>query len=316
LLRKARAQFRRARRLVFNRIFILGAGAIGSTIGAALSKHYDVTLIGSKTHVETIRSKGLKVTGDIEGALTLKADTMIRGIPEKALIILTTKAQDSTKAVEGIRHMLKKDTVILILQNGIGNEEIVELAAGSSVRVLRGVLKVAAEFIEPGEVKFWSGKLLIGQGDGSQEIVTMLSRSGLDARLSEDIVRDVWNKLVVNCVVNPLTAILGATDGAIIVDSLKTVRNEIVKECLAVAEAEGVCLQPDLTERIDRTVAGYKNLSSMYQDILKRRKTEIDFLNGKIVELGKKHNIPTPANEMLVGLIKYMEDRNGVPERD
>jgi len=294
----------------------LGAGAIGSAIGAALSKHYDVTLIGNKTHVETVRSKGLKVTGDIEGTFTLKADTEIRGIPEKALIILTTKAHDSKEAVESIGHMLKKDTVILILQNGIGNQEIVELAAGRNVRMLRGVLKVAAEFIEPGEVKLWSGKLLIGQGDGAQEIVAMLSRSGLDASLSGDIVRDLWNKLVVNCVVNPLTAILGVTDGAIIVDSLKTVRNEIVKECLAVAEAEGVHLLPDLAERIDRTVVGYKNLSSMYQDILKRRETEIDFLNGKIVELGKKHNISTPANATLVGLIKYMEDRNGVPGRD
>lgn len=294
----------------------MGAGAIGSAIGAALSKHYDVTLIGNKTHVETVRSKGLKVTGDIEGTFTLKADTEIRGIPEKALIILTTKAHDSKEAVESIGHMLKKDTVILILQNGIGNQEIVELAAGRNVRMLRGVLKVAAEFIEPGEVKLWSGKLLIGQGDGAQEIVAMLSRSGLDASLSGDIVRDLWNKLVVNCVVNPLTAILGVTDGAIIVDSLKTVRNEIVKECLAVAEAEGVHLLPDLAERIDRTVVGYKNLSSMYQDILKRRETEIDFLNGKIVELGKKHNISTPANATLVGLIKYMEDRNGVPGRD
>lgn len=294
----------------------MGAGAIGSAIGAALSKHYDVTLIGNKAHIETVRSKGLKVTGDIEGTFTLKAETEIRGIPEKTLIILTTKVHDSTKAVQSIRHMLKKDTVILILQNGIGNEEIVELAAGRNVRMLRGVLKIAAEFIEPGEVKFWSGKLLVGQGDGAEEIVAMLNRSGLDARLSGDIVRDVWNKLVVNCVVNPLTAILGVTDGAIIVDSLRAVRNEIVKECLAIAQAEGVHLQPDLAERIDRTVAGYKNLSSMYQDILKRRETEIDFLNGKIVELGKKHNIPTPTNATLVGLIKYMEVRNGVPGRN
>ncbi len=302
--------------MTFNKVFILGAGAVGSSFGAALSRNHDVTLIGGKAHVEAVNSKGLSVSGDIDGTFHLKADTEIRSIPEKTLVILTTKVQDSARAIDGIKNLLRKDTVILILQNGIGNEEIVEHTAGKEVKILRGVLKVAAEFLEPGVVKFWSGRTIIGQGETAEEIVEMLSKCGLDAKLSENIDRDVWNKLVVNCVVNPLTAILRVTDGAIIVDSLKKTRIEVVRECIAVAEAEGVVLAADLAERIDRTVAGYKNFSSMYQDITKRKKTEIDYLNGKIATLGKKHGIPTPVNETLAGLIRFLEGNNGVSGKD
>jgi 2-dehydropantoate 2-reductase len=302
--------------LTFSKIFILGAGAIGSAFGAALSRDHDVTLIGSKAHVEAVNSKGLSVSGDINGTFRLKADTEIQNMPEKTLVILTTKVQDSVRAIQGISNLLREDSVILVLQNGIGNEEIVKQAAGKEVKVLRGVLKVAAEFVEPGVIKFWSGRTTIGQGEAAEEVVEMLNKCSLDARLSENIGRDVWNKLVVNCVVNPLTAILRVTDGAIIVDSLKRVRTEIVRECIAVAEAEGIVLASDLAERIDRTVAGYANLSSMYQDIKKGKRTEIDYLNGKVIELGKKHGIPTPVNETLVGLIKFLEGEDGVSRKD
>ena len=298
--------------MVFDKVFILGAGAVGSVLGAVLSKSYNVTLVGSKAHVETIVSKGLQISGDIKDTFHVKADTQIHNIPEKSLVILTTKVHDSTTAIEGIRNLLKEDTVILILQNGLGNEEIVRQAAGGEVKVLRGVVKVAAESLAPGEVKFWAGKIIIESGESAKEVVDMFSKCGIDARLSKNIGIDVWNKLVVNCVVNPLTAILRVTDGDIIADSLETVRSGIVSECIAVAKAEGLVLSSDLAERIDRSVAGYANYSSMYQDIVKGKKSEIDFLNGKIVELGKKHNISTPVNATLASLIRYLEGKNAV----
>jgi 2-dehydropantoate 2-reductase len=302
--------------LTFSKIFILGAGAIGSVFGAVLSKNYDVTLIGSKAHVEEVNLIGLTVSGDIDGTFHLKADTEIRKIPEKTLILLTTKAYDSAKAVEGIKNLLRNDTVILILQNGIGNEEVVKKAAGREIKVLRGVLKMAAEFLEPGVIRFWSGRTIIGRDDVAEEIAEMLNKCGFDARLSEDIDKDVWKKLVVNCVVNPLTAILRVPDGEIITNSLKRLRGEIVSECLTVARTQGVILASDLADRIDRSVAGYSNFSSMYQDVAKGKRTEIEFLNGKIVELGKSHSISTPVNETLVSLIKFLEGRSGVPRGD
>jgi len=135
-----------------DRIFVLGAGAIGSVYGAFLSKRNDVTLVGNRAHVEAVNSKGLAISGEINETFYVKADTEIREIPEKTLIVLTTKAYDSANAVEKTRRLLKKDTVILILQNGLGNEEIVRHATGGKARILRAITTMAAEFFEPGKI--------------------------------------------------------------------------------------------------------------------------------------------------------------------
>jgi 2-dehydropantoate 2-reductase len=301
--------------LTFERILVLGAGAMGSIYGAFLSRKNDVTLIGNKTHVESINSSGLRITGDANETIQVKAETEIYDIPRKALIILTTKAYDSEKAINGIRKLFKKDTIVLILQNGLGNEEVVKHVVGE-VKVVRGVTKMAAEFFKPGEIKFWNGETVVEPSDASTEIAKILNECGLRARVSEHIDREIWTKLVVNCVINPLTALFRVRNCEIWGDSLKNVRQGIVSECLRVAEAEGIALNRDIAERMDNRVSSYTNFSSMYQDIIKGKKTEIDFLNGRIVELGKKHRVPTPFNETLVSFIKFLEGKNGIPRRD
>ena len=301
--------------MTFERILVLGAGAIGSIYGAFLSQKNNVALIGNKTHVESINSSGLRITGDANETIQVKAETEIHDIPRKALIILTTKAYDSEKAVNGIRKLFKKDTIVLILQNGLGNEEVVRNAVGEA-KALRGVTKMAAEFFKPGEIRFWNGETVIEQSDASTEIARILNECGLRARVSENIDGEIWSKLVVNCVVNPLTALFRVRNCEIWGDSLRSVRQGIVNECLKVADAERITLKKDILERMDTRVSGYTNFSSMYQDIIKGKKTEIDFLNGRIVELGKKHHVPTPFNEALVSFIKFLEGRNGIPKRD
>lgn len=300
----------------FEKIFILGAGTIGSVYGAFLSEKSDVTLVGNRTHVDAVNSKGLTIIGETSRTVRLNADTAIRSISERALIILTTKAYDSANAIEGIRTILRDDTVILILQNGLGNEEVVRRIVGRQIRLLRGITAVAAEFSGLGEVRYRLGETVIGQGEAAAGVVAAFKECGLPARLSEDFIRDLWIKLAVNCVVNPLTAILGVRNNDVIVDSLTAVRYATARECIAVAEAEGVDMPRDLEQAIDKRVAGYSNFSSMCQDIMRKRRTEIDFLNGKVVELGKKHHIPTPVNEVLVGFIKYLEGRYGVSRED
>lgn len=300
----------------FNKIFVLGAGAIGSVYGALLSKGNDVTLIGNKAHVDAVNLKGLSISGDISKIFHLKADIKICEIPEKTLIILTTKAYDSAKAIERIKKLLKKDTVILILQNGIGNKEIVKRAASGEVRILRGLTTMAAEFFEHGKIRFWSGETIVEQSKVAEKIAGIFNECTLKTRLSNDINKELWNKLVVNCTINPLTALLRVRNYEIAVDSLKTVRYEIVKECVEVGKAEGINFPADLQKRIDKEISNYTNFSSMCQDIMKGNRTEIDFLNGKIVELGRKHHIPTPVNETLVCLIKFLEETNGISRKD
>jgi len=303
--------------LSFNRIFILGAGAIGSIYGALLSEKADVSLVGNKAHVEKINTEGLKIVGDIKRVFFPSAITEIKSIPEKALILLTTKAYDSAEAIRRIKKLLKKDTVILVLQNGIGNEEIIDQLVAKKGTVLRGLTTMAAEFLKPGRIRFWRGETIVESNGDSRKIVSIFNQCGLKARPSDRINEEVWNKLVVNCVVNPVTALLHVRNHKILGEPLRSVRQSIVRECVQVAEAEGIALPQNLAGRIDKQVARYTNFSSMYQDVAKGNRTEIDFLNGKIVELGKKHHIETPVNETLVSMIKFLEEeQDGIPTKD
>ncbi|MGQ9539233.1 MAG: ketopantoate reductase family protein [Candidatus Bathycorpusculaceae bacterium] len=300
----------------FNKIIVLGAGAIGSVYGALMSKKNDVTLIGRKVHVEAVNTNGLSIFGEVNEVFPVKAETKIREIPQNTLVILTTKAHETKNAINGIKKLLREDTAILIIQNGLGNEEIVKEIVGGKCKALRGITMMAAEFFEPGKVKFWGGETVIEHNDVGENIAKVFNECGLKTRLSDDIVKEVWCKLVTNCVVNPLTAILRVRNYEIASDVLKAVRHGIVKECVEVAKAEGISLPNNLEEEIDRKIASYKNFSSMYQDALKGEKTEIDFLNGKIVELGGKHGVPTPVNEAFVSLIKFLEEKNGFPRKN
>ena len=292
----------------FNKIFVLGAGAIGSSYGALLSRKNDVTLIGNKAHVDSINSKGLTLSGDVQERFFIKAETKIKEIPKNTLILLTTKAHDSARAIKEIKDLLKNDTVILILQNGLGNKGLVKGIVGDEVEVVTGLVKIAAEFIEPGRITIWNGETVLEQMETGERIAALFNESGLKARVSNEMDRELWNKLVVNCVVNPLTAILQVRDNEIAVDSLRQLRHGIVEECVEVGKREGIAFQPDLKESIDKDISKFTNLSSMCQDVMKGKRTEIDFLNGKMVELGRKHKVPTPINEAMVCLIKFLEE--------
>lgn len=291
----------------FKKIFVLGAGAIGSTYGALLSQKNDVTLIGRKTHVDAINSHGLMTKGHLTGKFPVKAETKINEILPNSLIILTTKAQDSAEAVSGIKHLLKPNTVILVLQNGLKIKKQIQRVVGDKIEIVRGLTLMAAEFLEPGKISFWNGQTIIEHTKTGQKIATLFRKSGLMATIAKDITKEEWTKLIINCVINPLTAILRIRNNELAIDCLKQTRHNVVEECIEVGEAEGASFDPELKKHVDQRVSSYTNFSSMYQDIVKGKKTEIDFLNGTIVELGKKHGIPTPVNEALVGLIEFLE---------
>jgi 2-dehydropantoate 2-reductase len=316
LQKKAHTARTRANDVTFNRIFILGAGAIGSVVGALLSKKNDVILVGNKAHVDAVNSNGLSVSGDVNETFHMRADTRIREIPYKTLIFLTTKAYDSEKAMKGIGKLLRKDTIVVVLQNGLGNEDIVKRAVGSRVKVLRGVTSMAAELFKAGEVRYWKGETTIEDDAVAAEVANALNNCGLRTSLSENIRHKTWSKVIVNSVVNPLTAIFRVSDREIVAEPLAAVRHQIVRECVQVAKAEGITLPSNSQKGVDEEIIGYTNLSSMCQDIMKGKRTEIDFLNGKIAELGAKHNIPTPVNETLVHFIKFLEEKIELPRKN
>jgi len=269
-----------------------------------------VTFIARKEHADAINKNGLVVTGEMKGTLRIKADTEIRELPPNSLIILTTKVHDSKKALEGVVKLLRRDTTILILQNGIGNEEIVRSVVGDRCYVERGVIHLGADFLKPGEVMIVPGWVVVGNTEKGREVAELFNGSGLETRVMDDLKNDVWRKLITNCMLNPLTAILEVRDYCIVVPVLDGFRDAVVDECVEVAKAEGVEFEKGLRKAIDGDILRLKNYSSMHQDLMKGRRTEIDFLNGKIVEMGEKHRIPTPINESLVSMIKFLEEKN------
>ena len=293
------------------KIIILGAGAIGSLYGARLSKLNDVTLVAKREHAEKINKNGLKITGEENNVYKLKATTEINEIEDDTLIILTTKVHRSKDAIEPIKNLIKKDTIILCLQNGLHSEEVVKEIVNGKCIVLRGITAVGATFLEAGTVQFNNlSYTKIEESPVSKELADNFDDCGLRANVSENLKEDVWKKLILNCVLNPLSAILRRDNGGMSDEGLNALKQLIVDECLKVANKDGATFDFDFVEAINNGIEGSRNLSSMYQDILKEKKTEIDYLNGAVVELGKKYGIKCPVNEALITIIREMEKTN------
>ncbi|MDP6547918.1 MAG: 2-dehydropantoate 2-reductase [Candidatus Woesearchaeota archaeon] len=291
------------------KIIILGAGGIGSLVGALLSKDNDVLLVGNKAHTDEIKKNGLQITGCIDKSFKIKADTKINKIEDNTLIILTTKAVDNEKSINQIKNLIKKNTLILCLQNGLGNEDLLRKQA--TCRVIRGITTAGTTFLEPGKVICSNiGNIYVEDSEASGDIVNILDEAGLKAEISKDIKERIWKKLIANCIMNTLSAIFKVKNGQLS-KSPKLIKS-IVKELVEVAEKEHFKFKEE--ETFDMVMEIIKqsaeNKSSMLQDILKGKKTEIDFLNGKIVELAEKHKVDVPVNKALVDMIKFLESKD------
>src|SRR5262249_7663695 len=200
------------------KIIVLGAGAIGGVYAAKLSARHEVTLLARPSHAEAINRDGLRVVGLEETTCAIRAVTAVDAVPPGALVLLTTKVNDNRSTIESIGSW-GPDATIVCVQNGLGGEEIVRQAlasraasepASATVRVIRAVTQFGAIFREPGIIDYKvAGHTLLEDSDRSAAIAAVLTDSGLDGRVSSDINVDVWRKLIFNCVINPITAIMG-----------------------------------------------------------------------------------------------------------
>ena len=209
------------------------------------------------------------------------------------------------------KNLVKKDTIIMCIQNGLGSEEIVKKIIKGKCPVLRGVTNFGAAFLEDGIIDYNNyGYTAVEKSPASGEIAENFTKCGLNAYVSKNIKEDVWKKLILNCVLNPITAILRIRNGGIADENLNPLKKLIVDECLKVAEKDGVKFDFDFLKSLNEGIKNSKNISSMQQDLLKGRKTEIDFLNLAVAELGKKYGIKCPVNDSLAVIIKEMERLN------
>ena len=291
-------------------VIVLGAGAIGSLYAAKLAACHDVTVIGRQAHVDAINHDGLRVVGHEELTPRVRAATAVESIVPDTLIVLTTKATDSRAAVAAIAEKVRDDTIILCVQNGLHSEEVVRSVVDGRCLVLRAVTHFGAIFRAPGVIDFKvPGYTIIEAGPRSTEVADMLTSCGLDGRVSDCIKVDVWRKLIFNCVVNPITSIVGCEVGGIADPRLDPVKRLVIDECVQVARADGVEFDGDFLPTIAHVFAPSRNVASMRQDLLRGKATEIDFMNGAVVDLGRRAGIPCPVNAALVALIKAMEAR-------
>jgi 2-dehydropantoate 2-reductase len=292
------------------RIVVLGAGAIGSVYGAKLSKHHDVTLIGGAAHVEAIRRDGLVMRGLLDETLPLRASTTIDRIEPGTLVLLTAKVNNNVACVKPIVPILPDGVTIVCVQNGLYSENLVKDLVGDRAVVLRAITQVGGILVGPGVVdNTVAGYTLLENHEQSPAIAALLTAAGLDGRIVPDIKKEMWRKAIFNCVINPTTALLDSEVGSIADPRLNGLKQQIIDECLAVAKADGVEFDEDFVALIDRVFVGARTIASMSQDLMKGRKTEIDHMNGAVVDLGMKYGIACPVNAALTTMIRYVESR-------
>jgi 2-dehydropantoate 2-reductase len=299
-------------------VSIVGTGAMASLFGARLSRVASVTLLGTWADaVQAIRQDGICVEG--EGAFHVHAASDPDDAPRAHLVIVLVKAYQTERASAWAARALKEDGVALTLQNGLGNIERLAAHVGAN-RALLGVTTQGATLLGPGRVRpGGEGTTHLGAlsterrgsaGDPAHEIAALFNAAGLSAAISDDVQALAWGKVIVNTAINPLTAILRVPNGAL-VESEETLAlmRSVATEAAAVARAHGIALPyPDPFERAKQVAqATATNRSSMLQDVLNGRPTEIDAINGKIVERGRQVDVPTPVNTALTLLVRAME---------
>lgn len=299
--------------MIVDRIVVFGAGAIGSLYAAKLASRHPVAIVGRQDHVDAIKRNGLRIIGHEELTERVDASTELGAIGPKTLVVLATKVNGNDRAADALSERACDDTVILCVQNGLNGEEIVKARLPGRTLVLRAITQCGAIFREPGVIDYRvAGPTLIEASPVSAAVAGLLSACGLDGRVSEDIRREIWKKLIFNCVINPITSIVGTEVGGIKDPRLDPLKRLVIEECLTVAGCDNAYLGMSVTDlllAITEIFGASKNIASMRQDLLKGKPTEIDHLNGAVVRLGARHGIECPVNAALVAIIMAMESR-------
>lgn len=307
------------------KIAILGAGAMGSIYGGFLSQNNEVWFVDVwKDHVNAINESGLTLTeGGINMEFHPKARETGKEVGPCDLVVVFVKSVNTAEAIAGNKELFDENTLVLSLQNGYGNADDM-LKYVSAKNIVIGVTHHGGNVLGPGHVQInGRGKTAVGVVEGgdfanAQKVAQALTVSDLECEASQDAIKTVWSKVIANAALNGLTALLGVHNGYMLespdMDFLYTA---ILKEGVAVANAEGMGFAEEQT--IQNTKAGLKkvaaNRSSMLQDVTNRRKTEVERINGAIVDMGVKHGIATPYNKCVTNLIKGLENAYEFSER-
>lgn len=292
------------------KILIVGTGAMASLFAARLAGVAEVTLLGMwEEGLDALETQGVRLveTGETEESFAVRVARSTEACTGAKMAIVLVKAWQTRRAADQLADCLHPRGIALTLQNGLGNQEILEGALGVE-RVGFGVTTTGATILDPGRVRSGGkGPIHFKPQPSMNPLVELLTKAGFEMDPVEDVQGLLWGKLVINAGINPLTALLEVPNGALLASSsIMEVMVSAAEETASVAAALGVKLpfaDPG-AQVMDVARSTGENISSMLQDIRRGAPTEVDAISGAIVREGERAGIATPINWTLWHLVQ------------
>ena len=305
------------------RIAVIGAGGVGGGFGAALAKAGgDVTFVARGAHLAAMRENGLRVEGD-------RGETLIRpvqatddpaSIGPVDIVLFCVKLWDVESAGERIKPLIGPGTGVIPLQNGIDSGDRLVPILGAD-HVMGGTVGISATIARPGVIKqtgtFMS--MAFGERDGrpsprGEALRDLAKAAGISTLLSDNIAVPIWEKFILLTAMSGCTAVTRLPVGKLRDDpDVYALFESVMRETEAVGRAEGVKLPADVVEKRSAMIRSQPPgvMASMAVDLIRGNRIEVPWLAGKVVELGRKHGIPTPSNAAIFAALKPYA--NGTP---
>jgi 2-dehydropantoate 2-reductase len=308
------------------RIVVVGAGGTGGYFGGLLTRAgQDVTFIARGTQLEALRTRGLTLESRLAGTFTVPVqvtDTPSEVAPVD-LILFCVKTYDTDAAAESVRPLIRPDTMLLSLQNGIDNEERIARAAEHTSEI-GAVAYVSSAIKAPGVVAQTAGpgKIILGELPGgasarTERLRDVLQRAGITAEVHPDIRVIIWQKFLFICAFSGVTTVTRLPIGTILADPMTHgLFRGTAEEVGAVARASGIDLPADCVEQALTTAAAVEpwGRGSLYHDLAGGRRLELESLNGEVVRRGREHGIETPLNFAIYAALRpYVDGAPALP---
>jgi 2-dehydropantoate 2-reductase len=296
-------------------IAILGAGAMGASYASMFydSPEFSTVLVAREPRYDRLKTEGLVVNRKRYSVPVVHPDETV---PPADLIMVALKCHNLPEAVHDLKNLVGDETIIISVMNGLDSEE--QLGAVYGMDKVLHAIAVGIDALREGNSVIYttSGKIFFGEADNShvnekvRRVQDAFDRAGLKYETPPDMIRMLWWKLMINVGINQASAVMRAPYGVFQSSpEARALVDTLMREVIVIAERIGVNL---VEGDVDNWSAVLKTLSpkgktSMLQDIEAGRKTEVEVFAGKVVELGRKHGIPTPVNQTLLTIINVLE---------
>jgi len=300
------------------RILVHGAGAVGGYFGALLARGgHEVWFVARGENLSVLRERGLVVELRSE-ALTLPAVHVVsepREAPRPELVLVCVKSYDTPAAAAALRPVVGPDTIVLSLQNGVENEDILARGLGIGPPMV-ALTRIGVELVAPGRIAYSGrGTIVYGEPYGSESARARrageaFAAAGVPYQLRPDILVAAWEKLSWNAGFNAVTALTRATVAeALALPATRELIVAVMEEVDAVATAAGIPVRRTRTQAVlDDSVSGLPDFqTSMLQDVLRGRRLEHDAINGAVVRAASRVGVPVPVNRTLLGLLERLD---------